>query len=257
MIIRWGCIVCVAMVMLLCFCAGGNKLEKQRFDCTERVAKAIDLYKMKKYSSVIYRLEDTRTQCSGSSIMDTVLYYLGLANLKSKKYVEARTEFQRLVQEFPGSPFFDEAKFRIGYAVYKQSNPANRDQKETREAMRLLDDFIESFPRSAFADSAIFYRTEAYEKLALKEFNNAVFYVNFNEAESAIVYYKTFMAQFADSRLIDQARYNTIELLVKGGRMNEALELRDELMTKGKNKGLQKAANALVNRIGKTMDGKK
>jgi outer membrane protein assembly factor BamD (BamD/ComL family) len=121
----------------------------------------------------------------------------------------------------------------------------------------LLDDFIESFPRSPFADSAMYYRTEAYEKLALKEFNNAVFYVNAKEPESAVVYYKTFMTQFVNSRLVDQARFNSIELLLKLNRTSEALDLQDELLTKGKNKALQKAARVLTGKIKRTADGGK
>lgn len=243
---RWQAVICCTSLALLASCAGGNKLEKQRLDCSERITKALELYKNKKYASVVFRLEDARTQCSGSPVMDTVLYYLGMANLQDKKFIEARTEFQRLVQDFPGSPFFHEAKFRIGYAVYCQAHPINRDQKETHEAIRLFDNFIEVFPKSQFADSAQFYRTEAYEKLALKEFNNSAFYVMAKEPESAVVYYKTFISQFSDSRLVDQARFNIIDLLVKLNRTTEAVEVCDELLREGKNRDLQKAANLLT-----------
>lgn len=246
MIIRFLTAI-VSVALLLAFsCASQNKLEKKRLDCAERVAKASELYKAGKYSSVLYRLEDARMQCGGSDIMDTVQFLLGMANLKSKKYVEARTEFQRLVQDFPGSSFFDEAKFRIGYAEFMQSNSFNRDQKETRDAIRLFDDFIESFPRSPFIDSAVFYRSEATEKLALKEFKNAEFYVKANEPDAAVVYFKSFLTQFPESKMVDQARFNAIELLVKLDRLSEAAELKDELVSKGKNKELIKAATALV-----------
>ncbi len=242
---RYG-ICLVAGTMFLASCASTNKLEKKRIDCTDRVTKALELYKNKKYSSVLVRLEDARTQCNGSPIMDTVLFYLGMANVKTKKYVEARTEFQRLAQDYPGSPFFDEAKFRIGYSVFMQSSPYNRDQQETREAIRLLDDYIETYPQSSFVDSAGYYRTEAYEKLATKEFKNAQFYEKVNEPDAAIVYYRTFIGQYSDSKLVDQARYNAIELLVKLDRDTEAGELLEELLLKGKDKNLKKQAKQLL-----------
>lgn len=240
------CSFYVSAALVLVTCSGGNKLEKQRLDCTERVEKSIELYHSGKYSSAVYRLEDAKIQCSGSEVMDTVFYYLGMANMYSKKYIEARTEFQRLVQDFPGSPYFDEAKFRIGYVVFQQSNPVTKDQKETREAIRLFDSFIESYPRSAFADSALFYRTKAYEKLALKEFNNSVFYVNAKEPEAAVVYFKIFLTQFADSKLADQARYNIIELLIKLGRIAEAREQYEDFMEKVKNEDLRKSAETFT-----------
>ena len=235
----------VSASIVLTACASTNKMEKMQLDCRQRVAKAMQLYQKKKYSTVLVRLEDARMQCSGSPIMDTVLFYLGMSNIKTKKYIEGRTEFQRLTQDFPGSPFFDEAKFRIGYSVFKQSSPSNRDQTETREAVRLFDDFIDMYPKSAFVDSALFYRTEAYEKLAVKEFKNAQFYEKFNEPEAAVVYYRAFMGQFTDSKMLDLARFNALTLLLKLGRDSEARELFDELMEKGTHEDLKKQAKTL------------
>lgn len=242
---RWYGSFIIAGVMIFASCAGRNKLEKMRLDCTERVTKAIEQYNNGKFSLAQVKLEDARTQCSGSPIMDTVLYYLGMADAGTKKYMEARTEFQRLVQDYPGSPFFDEAKFRIGYVVYRQSHPANRDQKETREAIRLLDNFIEMYPKSAFIDSAVACRTEAYEKLASKEFKNAQFYEKINEPEAAVVYYRAFLKQYVDSKLADRARFNTIELLLKLDRVTEAVEMKDELLSVGKDKELKKEVKKL------------
>ncbi len=237
--------VCSAGVMLFASCAGTNKLEKKVEDCAERISRGIELYHGKRYGMALARLEDARTQCSGSPSMDTVLFYLGMTNVKQKKFIEARTEFQRLVQDFPGSPFFDEAKFRIGYVVFQQSHPLNRDQKETREALRLLEDYVESYPSSSMIDSARFYRNEAYEKLALKEFKNAQFYEKIDEPEAAVVYYRAFLNQFPESKLVDQARFTATEILLRLDRNAEAEELRDELIERGKNKELQKKVKTL------------
>ena len=246
----------MAGLVVLTSCAGRkSKLERMQLNCTQRITKALQSYKAKKYAMAITRFEDARIQCSGSPVMDTVLFYLGMANVKSKKYIEARTEFQRLVQDFPGSPFFDEAKFRIGYAVFKQSSPINRDQKETKESIRLLDNFLEMYPKSPFADSAAFYRSEAYEKLATKEFKNAQFYENVNEPEAAVVYYRVFLEKFMDSKQVDQARFNTLSLLIKLDRLSEAEEMYHELLEKGKNKQLKKEAKAIYANVKKAAGG--
>ncbi|MBN1578885.1 MAG: outer membrane protein assembly factor BamD [Chitinispirillaceae bacterium] len=257
MIYRYGGLFIAGFLFFTSCAARKNKLEKMQIDCSQRVSKALLSYNAKKYATALTRFTDARMQCSGTPVMDTILYYLGMSNVKTKKYLEARTEFQRLVQDFPGSPFFEEAKFRIGYVVFKQSNPANRDQKETRETIRLLDNFMEMYPKSPFADSALFYRTEAYEKLATKEFWNAQFYENVNEPEAAVVYYRAFLSQFIDSKRVDQARFNSLVLLVKLDRITEAEELYDELIEKCKNKELQKEAKALFANAKKAKAGAK
>lgn len=240
--------VMLAACLVLFSCASQNKLEKMQQDCEARISQALKRYEKGRYSSVQLALEDARTQCSGSPVMDTVLFYLGMSNLQMKNYIEARTEFQRLVQDFPGSPFFDEAKFRIAYTVLKQSSRYDRDQKETNEALSLFDRLIEMYPNSAFIDSAIFYRKEAYEKLAFKEFKNAQFYEKVNEYESAVVYYRSFMSEYPDSKLYDQAQYNSIVLLKKLDRIQEAKELLSEFLEKGKDKKLKKEAKELFSK---------
>ncbi len=236
----------VAGLSLISSCASRkNKLEKMRLECSERLSRAVQTYNSRKYTLALTRFEDVRTQCGGSPMMDTVQFYLGMANLKAGKYIEARSEFQRLVQDYPGSSFFEESKFRIGYSVFKQSNPVSRDQKETKEAIRLLDNFLELYPRSPFADSALYYRTAAYEKLAEKDFNNARFYEKINEPEAAVVYYRAFIEKFSDSKFTDQARLNLISLLIKLNRLAEADETYRELLDKGKNKKIKEEAKQM------------
>ncbi|MCX7725721.1 MAG: outer membrane protein assembly factor BamD [Chitinispirillaceae bacterium] len=234
------------LTLIFLSCAARKKIDVS-LDCSQRVAKIIELYNSKKYSFALSRIEDAKMQCSGTELMDTILYYSGMINIKTKKYLEAQTEFQKLVQDFPTSPFSIEAKFRIAYAVFKQSASPHHDQKETKEAIRLFDNFIDLYPNTPFTDSAIYYRTEAYEKLALKEFRNAQFYEKINEPEAAVIYYKVFLSQFADSRLVDKARYNAFLLLVKLNRFTEAKELYTELIERGKDKELIKEATAIYN----------
>lgn len=234
------------MVIFLFSCAARKKIDIN-LDCSQRVAKIIELYTSKKYSFALSRVEDAKMQCSGSDIMDTILYYSGMSNLKTKKYLDAQTEFQKLVQDFPTSPFSIEAKFRIAYAVFKQSPSPHHDQKETKEAIRLFDNFIDLYPNTPFTDSAIYYKTQAYEKIALKEFRNAQFYEKINEPEAAVIYYKVFLSQFVDSKLIDKALYNTFVLLVKLNRINEAKEIYTQLIERGKDKELIKEAKDIYN----------
>lgn len=236
----------VLAIIALSSCAGSGKIKNKQADCSERMQKAIELYQAKKYSAVALRLEDARMQCGGSVTMDTVLYYLGMVNCKTKKFIEARTEFQRLVQDFPGSPYFDEAKFRIGYAIFKQSNTPSRDQKDTKEAIRVFDALIESYPHNTMMDSIVFYRTAAIDKLAEKEFNNALFYEVNHEPEAAIIYYDVFLNQFSETKRADDARLNKLTILMKIGRNSEAQEVYADLQATCKNKEILKKAKNLI-----------
>ncbi|MBN2189060.1 MAG: outer membrane protein assembly factor BamD [Chitinispirillaceae bacterium] len=226
----------VITACLLGSCAHGNKVAKKRYECGERFAKALKKYEAKKYGAAKVILDDVKVQCAGHPVMDSAGYVLGMSLARLKMYAEARLEFTRLTQDFPRSPFFEEAQFRVGWSVFKSSLSVERDQTDTREAQRLFRDFLESFPSSKYADSAQACLKSAVEKLAEKEFNSARFYQKIGEKEAAVVCYKVFISEYPASAYTAQARLNLGQMLVELGRTAEAREVLNALVeeeTKG------------------------
>lgn len=236
---------------LLGSCAHGDKLARKRFECSERLARALQKYEARKYGSAKVILEDVKLQCAGHQIMDTAGYYLGMSLARMKMYQEARHEFTRLTQDFPRSPFFEEAQFRIGYCVFKSSLSVDRDQTETREAQRLLSNFLEGYPSSSYADSAQAYLKAAIGKLAEKEYSNARFYQKIGEKEAAVVCYKVFIKEYPGSSYTAQARLNLGQMLLEVGRTTEAREVLDALVAENTDGDTVKKAHELLRRCGK------
>ena len=236
----------IASLMLVASCAGGAKTKKARYDCSKRTAQAVEKYQKGKYGSVKTMLEDVKLQCAGSDVADTAEYYLAMSLMRMKMYIEAKLEFTRFVQDYPQSVFFEEAQVRVGYCELKQSRSADRDQTETHEALKLLKDFLENYPSSAFADSAQKYLKETVEKLAEKEFNTARFYQKIREREAAVVCYKSFITEYPASKYTQPARLNMAQALIELGRKAEAKEVLDELLAQEKNGDLAAQARALL-----------
>lgn len=218
------------LAILLASCASQEKIKaKHLYDCSARVQEAIAKYNKKKFSSAQYVLSDIITKCPGHNSMDTVIYYLAKSWLGMKKPDEAKSEFDRLLQSFPNSAFSEESHYLIGYSSYLASNPWNLDQANTKLAEQKLKEFIETFPKSPFVDSAQFYIVQCQEKLAEKNLEAARFYEKINQYESAIVYYKCLEEEFPESKFIDQAKLNMAQDLRKLNRVSEADALLDEL----------------------------
>jgi outer membrane protein assembly factor BamD len=236
------CIFCIA-VLVLSFSAEAKK-KNRSYDCNEKVAQAVTNYNLKKYSNVKSVLEDVKIQCNGNPNMDSVYYFLGMSYLKTKMYIEARSELERVVSDFPDSPLFYEAKFRAAMTVYLLAHPVNRDQKETAEAIALFKDILENYPTCPVADSVTHYLNLATDKLAEKEINSARYYVKMSEFESAVVYFQSFITQYPFSKFVDEAKMTTAELLVKLDRTGEAKDALTDLIETGKD----------VNIVGKAKD---
>lgn len=225
----------------------GKKGKDKTVDCSKKLNEALLLYKNKRYSQAQLKLTDMKVQCNGSPVMDSVLYYLGMSDILTKKYIEGRTEMELLVQDYPQSAFFDEAKFRIPYCVYKQSNSFDRDQKETEEAIRLFRDYLtESSSTGWEMDSARFYYKEAIEKIAKKEFQAAKFYERVEKYEAAVVYYRAFLNDYPESKFSDEAQLNMLQVLVRLDRNAEAQEALDDMVEQNKNSELIKKARDIV-----------
>lgn len=223
-----------------------SKKKGKLFDCSKAISEAVSLYNNGKYTRVKTMLENAKIQCGGSPAMDSILYYLGMSDLKSKNYMEGRTSFELIAQDFPSSPFHKEAQFRIGYAVYMQSHPSSRDQAETKEAISLLRDFLDTNPEGAFADSARNYLDSCFEKLAKKDFDAANFYIKIHELESAVICFKAFLQDHPGSMYVDQARYTTAEILIKLNRKSESREMLDALIQNSSDKGMITKAHDLL-----------
>lgn len=234
---------CIAILMI--FISTDAKRKPRQYDCNAIISQAVKDYQAKKYSKVKTSLDNVKTNCNGSPHMDSAYFYLGMSYLQTKMYFEARSELERVVSDFPDSPLFYEAKFRAALAVFLQAHPSNRDQKETVEAVGLFNDILEVYPSCPVADSVKYYLNEAIDKLAEKDYNNAQFYEKMGEYEAAIVYYKSFVTQYPDSKFADQAKLTTAELFVKLNRKSEAADAISELLQNGKNKAVAAKAKDL------------
>ncbi|NLE02832.1 MAG: outer membrane protein assembly factor BamD [Fibrobacter sp.] len=223
--------------------------EKKLTNCSERLTKAVTAYNEGKYTRVFNILESVKIQCNGSPLMDSMLYYLAMSEVKNKQYVEAKSDFEMLAQDFPNSPFYIEARFRIAQTVFLQSHPSNRDQVETSNAISLMQDFLEAYPNSAIADSARKCLSDCFEKLAQKDFNNARFYEKTREYESALIYYRAFIEQHPESKLVESAKFSIAELLFKLDRKDEAADVLQTIIESSQDQTVVANSKVLLSKI--------
>jgi len=228
----------------------------RRYDCEKDLKRAVARYEKGRYNETKTILSETKYQCAGHSAMDSILYYLGMSQLRSKSPVEARTEFNRLVIDFPNSPFAEEAHFRIGHASYLASNPPERDQSKTKDAIRELEEFIDRHPQSVFADSARKYIEKCEEKLAYKEFQTGRFYQKIEKYEAAIVYYRALVEEYAHSRYAEESILSMAYSLAKVQRRAEARQVLEQLLEKQPTGEVAKKARSLIARLDRIAEEK-
>ena len=220
---------CAAALLLSVSCASTHNARSPRALCGDHFAEALSKYNAGKISTAKALLEDMKQSCAGSDLMDSVEYYFAMSLMRMKFYPEAKLEFSHLSEDFPHSPFHEEARFRIGYCILKSTRSVDRDQSETLQAQKLFTDFLETYPSSIFVDSARKYMELSNDRLAEKEFTTAHFYQKLGERDAAVIYYKSFIQEYPASHFVPQARLNLGQLLIDLNRCAEAKEVLNEL----------------------------
>ena len=126
-------------------------------------------------------------------------YKLGIANLALGEYEQAVSAFEQLIDRYPNSPLVDDARFQIAQASLKGTFRPGYDQHPTDQAIEQLDAFVEENPASDLAPEAIERRKTLREQRAAHEFEVAQFYEGQEQLDSALIYYRAVLDQYADT----------------------------------------------------------
>ena len=218
------------LVLFLVFAAEARPSKRE--NCSKQFEKGISAYEAGRVGSAITNLSSVRLNCIGVfEAPDSVYYLLGHSYLKARKPAEARLEFRVITQEFPHSPFREEALYMMGYCSFKASPIIERESSTIRRAMRELNIFVSEYPSSEYRDSAQAYIDSCYDHLVSKEFYSADYYTIVEKYESAIIYYQSIIDEYPYSPRIPEAKIKLTESLIGAYRFTEAEAMIEELAT--------------------------
>jgi outer membrane protein assembly factor BamD len=153
---------------------------------------------------------------TNTSQVDKFLYEKGTEALNKKRWYSAREYFQRLVDNYPQSPFRPDAKigvgdaylgeattesltlginefkefltfypthgradyaqYKLGLCHYRQMKGPQRDQSETRQAVQEFQAFVEKYPNSQLLPDAQEKLRESRDRLSTSEYQVGYFY---------------------------------------------------------------------------------
>ncbi len=199
----------------------------------------------------------------GAEQADKFLFDRGTENLKSKKWIKAREYFRQIVDNYPQSPFRPDAKLGVGdtylgeattealvlaineyrefltfypthrradYAQFKlalchfeQMSGAERDQTQTRDAIKEFETFAERYPNSSLMPEVRSKLRQARDRLDESDFRVGLFYFRVKWYPGAIDRFKAVLNSDASYTHRDQVYYYLAESLLKVNRKAEAL----------------------------------
>jgi outer membrane protein assembly factor BamD len=155
--------------------------------------------------------------------------YLGEGTGES--LVLAANEFREFLTFYPTNARSDYAQYKLGMVYFKQMRAPQRDQTETREAVREFETFLERYPNSALRPEVEAKLREARDRVSTAEYQVGVFYYKQRWYPGAIDRLRALLKSDPTFTYRDGAYYYLAEALVKVRLDAEALPLLEKLVS--------------------------
>jgi outer membrane protein assembly factor BamD len=154
--------------------------------------------------------------------------YLGEGSAES--LVLAIAEFQEFLSFYPTHPRADYAQYKLGLAHFEQMRAPQRDQTETREAVKEFRLFMERYPNSTLKPEVEEKLRQALDRVGQAEYQIGVFYYKQRWYPGAIERLKALMKADPGFSYRDGLYYYLAESLIKIRLDAEALPLLERLV---------------------------
>ena len=137
--------------------------------------------------------------------------------------VQAIQEFREFLSFFPTHARADYAQYKLAMAHYYQMAKPERDQTETREAIREFDIFFERYPNSKLRPEAEKHYRETRDRLSESEYRVGLFYHRAKWYPGAIDRFQQVLKTDPKFTNRDAVYFYLSEALVKMNRPAEAV----------------------------------
>jgi outer membrane protein assembly factor BamD len=172
--------------------------------------------------------------------------FLGENN--SASFVYAQNEYREFLSFYPTNPKADYAQMQLGVVHFNQMLSPQRDQSETKEAIKEFQTFVDRFPRSALLPQVKEKLREAKDRLADADMIVANFYLSIRLYTGAEPRYRHILETDPEYTRKDSLYFHLAETLEKSGgtRKAEALPYYERLVQEfEKSEYLEEAARRI------------
>jgi outer membrane protein assembly factor BamD len=193
-------------------------------------------------------------QFPGTEKTDDALFYLGESYYHIKDYVLASGQYDRLIRDFPTTPYHPDALYMLARCDDFQSRPAPLDQTETTRAISRYRDFLSLYPESPRAQDARARLTVLTDRQAEKAFRNGRLYLRLKHWDAASHYFSQVISDYPESRWSYDARVLLADALVRTGRSEEAADTLRVVLNSAASSGTKREASRRLKHIERSSD---
>ena len=201
-------------ITLLSSCSEYQKVLKKE-DIAPKFKMGEDLYNEGKFAKANKLFAQIVPDYRGKPQAEKLMYLYSNSFFQMKDFYTAGYQFERFASSYPNSEKLEEASFLGAKSYYMLSPVYSKDQKETKEAIEKLQNFINLFPRSEFLSEANKLVKELDFKLEKKAFETAKQYNTISDYPASVRSFDNFMFNFPGSTLREDALFYRLDSAYK------------------------------------------
>ena len=190
-------------------CKTGYEALLESADQDAKFAAAMSYFDEGKFNRSAQLFESLAAISSGTERDDTVQFYWGLANYRQRDYWTAETNFENFMQNFPRSPFAEQAEFFYIDCLFRGTYRYELDQAPTYKAITGISHYISGYPDS---DKIVICKKmldDLEERLDRKAYENARIYYKMEDYKASRVALRNVLKDDADNRYREDILYYT------------------------------------------------
>lgn len=200
--------------IVLSSCSEYQKVLKAE-DIGEKFKMGEDLYNKEDYARANKLFAQIVPNYRGKPQAEKLMYLYSNSFYKMKDYYVAGYQFERFAASYPKSEKREEAAFLGAKSYYMLSPAYTKDQKETKEAIEKLQEFINIYPKSEYLNEASKLVRELDYKLELKAYSIAKQYNHISDYPASIKSFDNFLFDFPGSILMEKAMFYRLDSAYK------------------------------------------
>jgi len=174
------------------------------------------------YSKAAKRFDALDRQYPQTEWQQKAILMSAYSSYAAGNYDDAITASQRYVTLFPKSPDSAYAAYIYANSQYKQIPDITRDQDRTVKALQAFQVVVTNWPKSEYADDSKFKIQVTKDQLAGKEMDIGRYYQNQQNYVAAVNRYKVVVAQYQQTRQIEEALSRLTECYMALGLTSDA-----------------------------------
>lgn len=163
------------------------------------------------------------------TLVALALYYQAECDFADGLYLEASRQFRRVADEYATSRVAPDALLRAGDAQAELWKHPELDPEYGQAAMTTYRELVARFPESPAAARARIKLASLADRFAEKEYRNGLFYQRLKAYDSAILYFRSVVADYPQSSVAPRALLKLVEVYQKLGYEEERRETCEHL----------------------------